>query len=230
MIMALQENCLSGVDLALTLLTSPMNRRHFLSTILPALSLVAASSLRAEILRGPSAKMHGQRDRAAWNAAQRLRGVRLAKPDEQIQVIFFVDLNCPACANLWRWFDTPERRRWATLWIPIAYMNKTSAGRAAALLRAADPYAALAQNYGAGFDHDARIGVLPEAITPALQEQSSIRNNTRHWKNALFALTPLMLYRNADGTYWQLLGLLPEPGMSGYFSKLAPARLATFTR
>ncbi|MDP2977469.1 MAG: hypothetical protein Q8N48_01415, partial [Thiobacillus sp.] len=74
-------------------------RRHFFSVLLPALSLVTAPSLRAEILKGQNAKMHGQRDRSLWLAAQRLKGVRLAKPGDQIQVIFFVDLNCPACAN-----------------------------------------------------------------------------------------------------------------------------------
>ncbi|MDP2111949.1 MAG: hypothetical protein Q8J94_14110, partial [Thiobacillus sp.] len=60
---------------------------------------MTAPSLRAEILKGQNAKMHGQRDRSLWLAAQRLKGVRLAKPGDQIQVIFFVDLNCPACAN-----------------------------------------------------------------------------------------------------------------------------------
>ncbi len=96
-------------------------RRHFLATA--ALALLSPA-LRAEILTGQSAKMHGQRDRALWLAAQRLKGVRLAKPGDQIQVIFFIDPNCPACAHLWRWFNTPGRRQWATLWIPVAYMNQ----------------------------------------------------------------------------------------------------------
>lgn len=62
--------------------------------------------------------MHGQRDRAVWQAVNRLAGARLAKPGEQIQAVFFIDLNCPACARFWRWFDTPAHRQWATLWAP----------------------------------------------------------------------------------------------------------------
>ncbi|MDP2112393.1 MAG: hypothetical protein Q8N48_02720, partial [Thiobacillus sp.] len=174
-----------------------------------------------------NAKMHGQRDRSLWLAAQRLKGVRLAKPGDQIQVIFFVDLNCPACANLWRWFDTPGRRQWTTLWIPVAYMNKTSIGRAAALLRAPDSYAALAQNFGPGFDQDRRIGALAEADALTLDERSAIRANTGFW-NGIFPSTPLTLYRNADGRYWQLLGLFSEPRMNTYFTQLAPARLESY--
>lgn len=201
-----------------------MNRRIFLATA--ALALLSPA-LRAEILTGQSAKMHGQRDRALWLAAQRLKGVRLAKPGDQIQVVFFVDLNCPACAHLWRWFNTAERRLWATLWIPVAYMNKSSPARAIALLRSSDPYAALAHNFGPGFDQDRRIGALAEADALTLDERSVIRSNTQFW-NGIFPSTPLILYRNADGTYWQLLGLLPDPEMSGYFTELAPARLESF--
>lgn len=203
-----------------------MTRRHFLTA--SALALLSPA-LRAEILVGQSAIMHGQRDRALWLAAQELKGVRLAKPGDQIQVVFFIDLNCPACANLWRWFNTPARRQWATLWVPVAYMNKTSTARAAALLRAPDPYAALAQNFGPGFDQDRRIGALAEADSLTLDERSAIRANTGFW-NGIFPTTPLALYRNRDGTYWQLLGLFPEPAMSGYFTKLAPARLSTYTK
>lgn len=201
-----------------------MTRRHFLAAT--ALALLTPA-VRAEILTGQSAKMHGQRDRALWLAAQHLRGVRLAKPGDQTQVIFFVDLNCPACANLWRWFDTPERRRWATYWVPVAYMNKTSIGRATALLHARDPYAALAQNFGPGFDQERRIGALPEVDAPTLDERSAIRANTAFW-NDIFPSTPLALYRTADGKYWQLLGLFPEPKMSAYFADLAPARLEAY--
>ncbi len=202
-----------------------MTRRQFLATT--AMALVSPA-LRAEILRGPSAKMHAQRDRAVWLAAQRLAGVRLAAPGDLIQAIFFIDLNCPACAELWKWFDTPERRRWATLWIPVAYMNRSSEGRAIALLRASDPYAALAKNYGSGFDYKARQGALAEASSPALQEQTAIQRSTRIWRGALFGTTPLTLYRNNDSTYWQLLGLFPETEMSGYFTKLAPSRLEAY--
>lgn len=206
-----------------------MNRRDFLSVSASALTLFAAPTLRADILKGRDATMHGQRDRSVWQAANRLTGVTLAKPGDQIQVVFFVDLNCPACAELWRWFDTPERRKWATRWVPVAYMNSTSRDRAIALLRATDPYAALAQNYGSGFELDARIGALPVAASLSLKERSALRANTRFWHGALFGTTPLSIYRNNDGTYWQLLGMFAEEEMNRYFSSLGKAMLEPYT-
>lgn len=205
-----------------------MKRRSFLAAFAPALALFCLSGLRAEILQGRNATMHGQRDRAVWQAVNRLAGARLAKPGEQIQAVFFIDLNCPACARFWRWFDTPAHRQWATLWVPVAYMNAQSLGRAVSFLRAADPYRALALNYE-NFSDEARQGKLPEAPDPSIQEQSRVRANTRYWNGALFPLTPLSIYRNADATYWQLLGLLPEEEMDQYFARLGPARLRAYS-
>lgn len=201
-----------------------MNRRRFLSA---SVLMLAAPSLLAEILQGRRATMHGERSREVWQAALNLKGVRLARPGESIQAVFFIDLNCPACASLWQWFDVPERHPWATYWVPVAYMNKTSTARAAALLRSPDPYVALKLNYGPGFDREQRLGKLPP-VEPTLDERTAIHANTAFW-NSLFPMTPLTLYRTADGKYWQLLGLLPEPRMSGYFSQLAPKTLETYT-
>lgn len=205
-----------------------MKRRSFLAAFAPALALFCSRGLRAEILQGRNAKMHGQRDRAVWQAVNRLAGARLAKPGEQIQAVFFIDLNCPACARFWRWFDTPAHRQWATLWVPVAYMNAQSLGRAVSFLRAAEPYRALALNYE-NFSDEERQGNLPEAADPSIQEQSRVRANTRYWNDALFSTTPLSVYRNTDATYWQLLGLLPEEEMNRHFSRLGQARLQAYT-
>lgn len=71
------------------------SRRHFLIAFLHSFPLI---NLHAEILKGRSSKMHGQRDHAIWQAANRLVGVRMAKPGDLNQAAFFIDLNCPACA------------------------------------------------------------------------------------------------------------------------------------
>lgn len=201
-----------------------MNRRFFLASTLTLLS----PSARAEILQGRSAKMHGQRDRAVWQAVSRLAGARLAKPDAQTQAVFFIDLNCPACARFWHWFDTPAHRQWATLWIPVSYMNARSLGRAVSLLRAADPYQALALNYHA-FDDENRQGNLPEATSVSIEEHARVRTNTRYWNGALFGTTPLSVYRKNDGTYWQLLGLFADEEMNRYFSSLGKAMLEPYS-
>jgi protein-disulfide isomerase len=122
-----------------------MHRRHFLLA-LTAL-FISPSAFAEKILHGSSAE-DGQRDRQAWlNVTTKLKGLRLAKPNDQIQFVVFFDPNCPACADFWQWFNQQTPRELASLWIPVAYMNQLSTAKSVALLRTTDPYAAMAQNY-----------------------------------------------------------------------------------
>lgn len=200
-----------------------MNRRHFLVS---SLALLPAMPVWAEMLKGRT-PLTGQREQSVWLTALKLGGLRLAKPDDQIQIIFFIDPNCPACAKLWTWFDTSPRRNLASLWIPVAYMRETSEARAIALLRAPDPYAALAQNFRT-FDHATWQGAIPPAGDATLVEQSSIRRNTRFWDQALFGATPLILYRAKEGGIWQYVGLPEAPEMEMLLTRIAPARLEVY--
>lgn len=202
-------------------------RRTFLAA--STLSMIAPASL-AGMLSGPNPTRHGQRSRDVWLGAISLAGARVGHTAGNIQTVFFVDLNCPACVQLWKWFDVPERQDWATLWVPVSYMHGTSAAKGIALLRTANPRDALAQNYGEQFDRQTRNGGLGPAVDPTLAELSAIGTNTRFWRTSLFEATPMTLYRRRDGTYWQLLGQLPEPEMSKTFDTLAPASLSVFGR
>ncbi|MDZ7657055.1 MAG: hypothetical protein U0997_14045 [Sulfurimicrobium sp.] len=202
-----------------------MNRRHFFLSMFTLPWIVQA---QAKMLEGES-PLTGQRPQSTWLAVQQLVGLRLAQPDEQTQIVFFFDPNCPACAKLWRWFDTTPRRDVGSLWIPVAYMKPTSEARAIALMRAADPYAALAQNFRT-FDTAAWEGVIPPAKDATLAEQSSLRKNTRYWSKSLFGATPLILYRAKAGGVWQEVGLSDAADLDRLLSQLAPARLSTYTK
>ena len=200
-----------------------MNRRHFLGAMLP---LLTALPLRAEMLKGRAAGF-GERDQATWRAALQLDGLRFGKIGEQIQIIFFIDPNCPACSELWGWFDTSPRRDLASLWIPVAYMNKASAARAATLLRAPDPYAALAQNFRS-FDRANWQGGIAPAQDATLEELSTIKRNTQFWDKRLFGVTPLMLHRDKGGSVWQTYGFASATDMDALVAQLAPARLEIY--
>jgi thiol:disulfide interchange protein DsbG len=198
-----------------------MNRRGFLSL----LALAGAQPATADMLTGES-PLDGERPMDTWLAAQKLASLQLAPAGALIQIAFFVDPNCPACAKLWAWFDSRPRPELASLWVPVAYMKPSSEGRAAALLRAANPHAALAQNYGPQFDHAAWEGAIPVAKNVMQNERAHLNRNTRFWKS-LFGSTPLMLYRQADGTIQQTLGV-PPGGLDPLISRLAPTKLKDF--
>lgn len=197
-----------------------MKRRDFLT--------LTSALLMAGHNRFTQAEPEGaqQSTQSIWHTAQKLHGLRLAKPGEQLQVIFFIDPNCPACAKLWQWFDTTPRRHLASGWVPVAYMKQTSAARSIALLRATDPYAALAKNYIA-FDRATWQGGIPLAEDISAQERLKLRRNTTFWKS-LFGATPLILYRTRNGEVWQQIGLPTEPRMNHLVTELAPATLEQF--
>ncbi|MFN3751608.1 MAG: hypothetical protein ACK4SR_09555 [Thiobacillus sp.] len=198
-----------------------MNRRLFLG----ALALGSAFPSTAKMLTGES-PLEGERPLSTWLAAQKLAALKLANADELIQIIFFIDPNCPACASLWAWFDTTLRRNLASLWVPVAYMRPSSEARAVALLRAADPHAALAHNYGKGFDHQSWEGAIEPARNISPAEQARLKSNRRFWAD-LFGATPLVLYRQADGTVWQTVGL-PPGGFDTLLPRLAAPKLQTY--
>lgn len=197
-----------------------MNRRDFLS-LTSILFMVGHNRLAQAQPEGAQ-----QVTQSIWQTAQQLRGLRLAKPGELLQIIFFIDPNCPACAKLWQWFDTTPQRHLASGWVPVAYMKPTSAARSIALLRATEPYAALARNYAA-FDYATWQGGIPPAENITAQEQRKLQRNTAFW-TSLFGATPLMLYRTRNAGIWQQIGLPPESRMNDIVTELAPAQLEQF--
>jgi thiol:disulfide interchange protein DsbG len=180
-----------------------MNRRYFLLSF--ASILLAKKTYAEALIRGPSAKASGQRSHTLWNHAVKRQGLRLAGIDEQVQIIFFFDPNCPFCQKLWHWFNTYEEASIASLWIPVAYVGKTSTGKAISMLRATNPKKTLQKNYKT-FDFSNKLGGITVAQSPTEKEKTIIRNNSRFWSKALFGTTPLIMYRKNDGTYWHELG------------------------
>ena len=200
-------------------------RRFFIAAaILPLI----APSVFADVLQGSNPARHGRRSREVWLKAMSLAEARVGRADGDLQAVFFVDLNCPACVQLWQWFDRPDHKDWNTLWVPVAHMHATSASKAIALLRATDTHEALSQNFGEAFDRHGRSGGLAPVSDPIPAELSSIRANTHFWRTSLYEATPISLYRKRDGTYWQILGQLPQPQMSRALMELAPASLPMF--
>lgn len=179
-----------------------MYRRYFLLSLTSV--FIAKISFAEGVLKGASAKASGERSRIVWEHANMLKGLRLAKSDEQLQIIIFFDPNCPSCQKLWQWYSAHSPNL-ACLWVPVAYVNKTSFSKAISLLGSTNPKAALQENYQS-FDFSKNEGGSPEVQSITEVEKTTIRKNNRFWSKILFGTTPLILYRKNDGTYWQELG------------------------
>lgn len=137
----------------------------------------------------------------------------------------FSDPNCPCRARLWssnignRSFpDLPA------IWIPVAYLDKSSPGKTATLLRGARKEW-LAANFS-GFDDDRRSG----AILPSEPNSTERRNFDRAlivWEKRGPG-TPLVVWRATDGRVFSLFGFQGEERLGDLLSDLAPSRLQDY--
>lgn len=109
-------------------------------------------------------------------------------------VAAFIDLDCGYCSLLWRRLRAPlATGRVRVRWIPVAILSPDRAGRAAALLQATDPVAALAA-------HESRAraaAVLPPSsafIADDIAANNALLAALTHGRPA----TPLLMSRGAD--------------------------------
>lgn len=118
-------------------------------------------------------------------------------------VVAFIDLDCDFCSQLWRKVRAPVATgRIRVRWIPVAVVQPAGVWRAAALLRAADPVAALAA-------HESRMRADVTASPIGSAPGDDIAAN-----NALLVVvtrgrpaTPMLVWRAADLTLRMSPGL-----------------------
>lgn len=120
----------------------------------------------------------------------------------------FIDLDCGVCSHLWRRVRAPMAAgRIRVRWIPVALVQPSGAWRAAALLRAADPVAALAA-------HESRVLAMDTEVAVTAAPTDDIAAN-----GALLvaltrgrSVTPLLVWRAADLTLRVSPGLPQDLG------------------
>ena len=136
-----------------------------------------------------------------------------------------IDPNCPYCHKLWEQLRGPVGRgELQVRWIIVGYLTSTSLGKAAAILQAEDPIAALRENEeDFGFrdeDPGGGIGPLPE---------SEIREETRLVLAANLSLmqqhnlygVPLAFFRAVDGRGFMFEGAPPPDVLEEILSLIA---------
>ena len=122
-------------------------------------------------------------------------------------VYVFFDPNCPSCQLLYQNLRTFIRSHDLQLrWIPVAIVNATSLGKAAAIVQAPDPRAALQRNeehyhgesYSGGIDED-----IPSGAT-----EKKLRANERLLNRLDIPVVPSMLFADKDSRAVLIQGAL----------------------
>ncbi len=136
-----------------------------------------------------------------------------------------IDPNCPYCHKLWERLRGPvERGELQVRWIIVGYLTPSSFGKAAAILQAKDPVAALRVNEeDFGFrDEDPGGGIepLPEEAIRDETRLALAANLSLMQAHNLFGV-PLAFFRAVDGRGFMFEGAPPPDVLKELLSLIA---------
>lgn len=112
--------------------------------------------------------------------------------DVKSTLYVFKDPNCSYCHLAWRALQPYEKVGLQVRWIPVAFLAQDSAAKAAVLLTAKDPDAAVAELH-------ANYGKKTTPPVPSAQVKARVDANTKLMAEMGFKGTPATLYKDAAG-------------------------------
>jgi len=163
----------------------------------------------------------------AWQELKSLQGIEVkTKPSDLVQLIILFDPNCPICAELWqRLYGKDSKHKVITsLWVPVAYMQKSSMEKAGHLLDLHSRQA-LSKNFDEFEKKTQHSNTPADSVTP--QMRRGIERNSAYWRK-LFEATPLIVYRTPDQKAYLQIGLPPQDQFETLLKQLPPSKLDSF--
>lgn len=143
----------------------------------------------------------------------------IADGDGRRIVYIFFDPNCPSCQTLYQNLRPFLASHALQLrWIPVAVVNATSAGKAAAILEAPDPTAAFRRNEE-HYDTDTYAGAIEEQI-PSRETEQKLSANERLLNRLTIPVVPSMLFADKNGRAAIIQGTLSPVALRKVFDRL----------
>lgn len=134
-------------------------------------------------------------------------------------VYVFFDANCPSCHQLYMSLrGLLESQDIQLRWVPVAVVNPSSLGKAAAILEASDPLAALRRNAEA-YDTGTYSGGIAEEI-PSPDVERRVRANERLLNALEIPVVPSMLFQGKNGRAILIQGALSPIALHKVFRHL----------
>lgn len=145
---------------------------------------------------------------AFWERASALPGIDTGPADAHKRMVVYFDPHCPVCARQWAVLR-PYMDEVRIHWVPVAYIDASSARVAAAILSAPDPAAALAANEQA-FDFGAGKGGYQPDREPPASAIEQVKQNTRSaTRSGDMSGTPTLGFELIRGKrHYRMVGLL----------------------
>lgn len=203
---------LAGFSLQLLLCSVVLATGCSRETAAEAPQLAPANS--GTVADDPASRVDWAGMEAFWIRSTKLRGIHTGPADSSKHMLVYFDPNCPACARQWKILQ-PYMGQVRIQWIPIAYMSKSSLQRAAAILAAADPARALADNER-GYDASAKVGGYAIPATVPDWAIEAVRANTEQAMRTKDSPgTPTLGFELYNGKrYFRMFGMVDARSMA----------------
>lgn len=199
----------------LSLFVTPDGKHVIAGTLLDAKGEeVAAAALEK--------KVRGAMTAGAWSRLESSHWIEDGRKDAPRTVYVFTDPNCPYCNKFWAdarpWVDSGKV---VLRHVMVGMLTPTSAGKAAALLAAKDPAAALTAYERGHMEQNGKsiasgrarplgdAGLKPLEDIPA-DIESKLAANHRLMASLGLQATPAMVWRDADGNVQMRTGARPS--------------------
>jgi len=147
-----------------------------------------------------------------WQELGRSKWVREGAPRPKHLIYVITDANCPYCHELWSELGPFYRQGLAVRYVMVGILTDTSPGKAAAILEAGDPAAALdrAETRWNSLPDDMGGGIAPLA-RPIPSVLAGLKDNEALMRELGVQGTPALLYRDTAGKL-HLVQSVPDAG------------------
>lgn len=139
----------------------------------------------------------------------------------RIMYVFF-DPNCPYCHYLYGVSQHFVRSDLVEVrWIPVGFLEPSSVGKAAAILEAKDPHAALARNEN-GYHRPGGGGI--QEVLPSRAAQAQLDRNLALFKETGAGGVPLIMWEDRSGRVRVQDGAVDKQTFAYLIHHIRPAR------
>ncbi|WP_282236042.1 thiol:disulfide interchange protein DsbG [Salinicola endophyticus] len=156
-----------------------------------------------DVSAGPLEQLvDGPKNAELWKAMAEQHWVREGDTDASRVVYTFSDPNCPYCRKFWQdaqpWVESGDVQ---IRHLMVGILKADSPEKAAAILAADDPSAAIAEHY--------RTDAMPDSEGTD-QSERWVADNTQVMRDAQLHATPVIFYQDDDGAVHKVMGA-PAP-------------------
>jgi thiol:disulfide interchange protein DsbG len=185
-----------------------VNRRRFVFTVTTAAVAATLAACGDKATSAPPTAAAAPKPSAkdVYEMAGRGSGFTVGPVMAANTVYVFFDPACPHCASLWM-NAKPLANRLKMVWIPIGFLQRSSAPQGATILTAPDPIAAMGENEVSVLERRGGITVSPSLSDEAL---AKVKANTELFGKTGEESVPLIVYRHGKtGEYGAQSGAVP---------------------